>query len=84
MKYSEFTMTTVIGDEINISVMFDYQNHENTAYDDPGCDSEVTINAVLVAGRDDQDIKAILSDKVIDNLVIECFEFVELDNFDSL
>lgn len=75
---SEHTLDTVLGDEIEVKVIFDFQPEEKQTWDYPGYPASVDIEAVLVNGREDSDIQAVLSDKVIDSLTMECFG--ELNN----
>ena len=70
-------ITTHIGDEIQVVVFFDYRPFEPQTRDDPGCDSEVTINSICIDGHKENDIEAILNEETIDAIRIECFELME-------
>lgn len=74
---SEQSIKTNLGDEIAVTVYFDYQPVERQTLEDPGCDSDVTINAVCVYGDEERDIQRIIKDSVLESLRMECFEHME-------
>lgn len=76
---SEKWIESNLGDEIGVTVYFDYQPVEYQTHDDPGCDSEVTINSVCVDNDENKDILGIIKDSVLDSLRMECFEHMESD-----
>ena len=72
----EIKYQTQIGDEINVTVLFDYMPAQaKTALDD-ACDEDLTINEILVDGDESKDILEIFSDDALDKLEQECVEFV--------
>jgi hypothetical protein len=73
---SELEYLTNLGDEVSVTVFFDYQEGQKETHTDPAFDPELTINAVCVNGEDDSDIQAVLSEKVIASLELECIESV--------
>ncbi len=74
---SEISIKTNLGDEIDVTVYFDYQPVERQTHDHPGCDSDVTINAVCVDNDEKKDIQIIIRDSVLESLRMECFEHME-------
>ena len=77
-----FRATTQIGaPEVVVEVYFDYTAEEpavlypiDKAY--PGYGPEVTINKVVIK-KSQIDILSVLSQKIIDDLEVFCFEFIE-------
>ena len=74
---SERKIETVIGDEVSVTVFFDYWPKEDKTLVNPGADSFVYINAVCVDGIESKDIQIVLNKNVIEALKIECFESIE-------
>ena len=72
----EIKLNTQIGDEINVTVLFDYVPEQAKTVLDDACDEDLTINEILVDGDDRKDILEIFSDDVLDKLGRECIEFV--------
>jgi len=68
----EQILVTTIGDEIDVTVHFDYQPEEEETHNYPGCDSEVTINAVYVGGDEEKDIEDCLCPATIAMLEERC------------
>ena len=73
---TDFIVTT-LADEINVSVYFNYNPEEKQTWDYPGCNESIDIEAVLVNGDEDKDIQAVLSDRTINSLIVECFDYLE-------
>ena len=72
----EIKLNTQIGDEINVTVLFDYASAQVKTVLDDAQDEAITINEILVDGDDRKDILEIFSDDVLDKLGRECIEFV--------
>lgn len=80
---SEHSITTHIGEDIEVLVWFDYQPKEKQTHDDPGCDSEVTINGVMTGNLDGdggQCLMSVLSTDIMMGLRLQCFESMETTN----
>lgn len=73
----EHSIETHIGDEIAVTVWFDYEPAQEETYWEPDFASEVTINAVCVDNDDKKDIEAVLSHDTLENLRLKCFEHME-------
>ena len=66
------------GKEWPIKVYFDYQPVEKQTRDDPGCDSDVTINDVTADfGFGIDSCKYLLNEKELDGYRMECFAMME-------
>ncbi len=65
---------TEIGEDVPVTVYFDYQPYESATLEYPGCDAEVTINAVEVDADPDYDILDCLSKGWIQTLSERCME----------
>ena len=72
----EIKLNTQIGDEINVTVLFDYVPAQAKTVLDDACDEDLTINEILVDGDESKDILEIFSDDALDKLEQECIEFV--------
>ncbi len=73
---SELIYKTHIGDEIAVSVYFDYREAEpRQRY--PDSESEATINAVYVDGDENKDIRDVLDPAITTDLAISCCDWVE-------
>jgi hypothetical protein len=70
---SEMFFNSYIGDEIDITVSFDY------SASDPDTDWEesVTINSVLVDGDSGKDILSIINDEAMQKIESECYAHVK-------
>lgn len=75
----EQSIETHIGDEIEVRVWFDYEPPQFQTYWEPGCDSEIEINAVLVEGDKEKNIADILSPETLEHLRMRCFEYMEAE-----
>ena len=72
----ELKLNTQIGDEINVTVLFDYvPGQAETAFDDER-DEDLTINGILVDGDESKDILQIIHAECTDLLEERCIEFV--------
>ena len=69
-------LETVVGDEVEVKVAFDYTPRQEEARTDPYIPDDVRINGVLVGGKDEQDIIAVLCEDTIDALRVECFDMM--------
>jgi hypothetical protein len=69
---------TLIGEDLPVTVYFDFQPEESATLEYPGCAAEVTINAVEVENHnmdvDNHDILDCLSKSCIDELKEEIAE----------
>jgi len=74
---TEQKINTHIGSEIAVSVFFDYHPKEARTHQHPGSESEAEINAVYVEGKEDMDIKEVLSPGVVADLGILCCDHIE-------
>ena len=72
----EIKYQTQIGDEINVTVLFDYAPAQAKTVLDDACDEDLTINEILVDGDESKDILEIFSDDALDKLEMECVEFI--------
>lgn len=73
---SRYAFKTVVGENLEVKVCFDYQPYESPETTYPGCETEVTITCVL-AGKLEWggfDILEDLNHKCISRLESECFE----------
>ena len=68
----EQLLVTEIGEEVSVSVYFEYQPEEIETHNYPGCDAEVLISAVYVGGDEEKDIGDCLNEKTLDKLKEEC------------
>ena len=75
MKEQKFK--THIGDEVEVTVWFDYEPFQPQTRTDPEFMAQVTINAVLIDEDDDQDIADILKKDIIEHLKEKCFGYLE-------
>jgi len=75
----EHSIETHIGDEIPVTVWFDYDPEQHQTYWEPGFCSEVCINAVCVDGNQDKEIETILIDETLESLRLKCFEHMETE-----
>jgi len=75
----EQSIETHIGDEIAVTVWFDYEPAQQQTHWDPAYTSEVTINAVCVDGDKERDIEAVLSCDTLQDLNFKCFEHMETE-----
>jgi len=75
----EHSIETHIGDEIAVTVYFDYEPPQHQTYWEPGYCSEVEINAVLVDGAKDKDIAEILNNETREHLRMQCFVYMECE-----
>ena len=75
----EHSIETHIGDEIAVTVWFDYEPQQEQTYWEPGFCSEVEINSVLVEGNKDKDITEILNSETREHLRMQCFEYMEAE-----
>lgn len=73
----EHFIETHIGDEIAVTVWFDYEPAQKQTQLDPSLASEVTINAVYVDGFIKYDIGEVLSPDTLEDLRLKCFEHME-------
>ena len=70
---SEQFIKSVIGEDTEATVYFDYMEGDTPTHDYPGCDAEVIINAVMVGNGDFTDD---LKPAAITRLMEECFEAI--------
>lgn len=73
----EHSIETHIGDEIAVTVWFDYEPAQIQTHWAPGFSSEVTINAICVDNDDRKDIEAVLNPDTVEILRLKCFEHME-------
>jgi len=76
----EHSVETVIGDEIEVTVYFDYDPGQIQTYWQPGFKADVIINAVCVDDNQNKDIEDVLSHETLASLQITCFEHMEVIN----
>ena len=80
----EIKLNTQIGDEINVTVLFDYVPAQAKTVLDDACDEDLTINEILVDGDESKDILEIVNDDTFEKLKAEFLEFAQLDYMESL
>lgn len=73
----ENNIQTVIGDEIEVTVYFDYEPEQQQTHWDPGFTSQIEINAVCVDGNEERNIAEVLSREILRHLELKCFEYME-------
>ena len=71
---SEQSIITVLVEDVVAQAFYDYQPWEPTTHEDPGCASEVTLNAICVDGVNLMDV---LKDSVLADIKVECFDAEE-------
>jgi len=79
---SSYEFKTVVGENLEVKVCFDYQPYEPPEPTYPGCEAEVTITCVL-AGKLEWggfDISEDLNKQCLSRLEAECFEQIELSS----
>lgn len=79
---SSYEFKTVVGENLEVKVCFDYQPYEPPEPTYPGCEAEVTITCVL-AGKLEWggfDISEDLNKNCISRLESECFDQVEKES----
>jgi len=76
----EHSVSTVIGDEVEVTVYFDYDPGQIQTYTQPGFPADVIINAVCVDDNQNKDIEDVLSHETLASLHITCFEHMEVIN----
>jgi hypothetical protein len=72
----EIKYNTQIGDEINVTVLFDYVPAQAETVLDDACDADLTINEILVDGDEGKDILEVLSDVQVEILSQDCEEYL--------
>lgn len=72
---AEEEMKTHIGEDVPVTVLFDYSPPEEQTPDCPAWPAIIDINEVNINGE--IEISDILSEKVTDELVMKCFEYLE-------
>lgn len=70
----ELKITTFLSDDTEVDVFFDYQPPESATLEYPGCQEEVTINAVEQTMFGGIDVLDTLGADEVSRLEIECFE----------
>jgi len=74
----EHSIETHIGvDDLPVTVWFDYEPEQHQTYWAPGFPSEVDINAVCVDGNRGKDIQEVLDESTLENLMMQCHEYME-------
>jgi len=71
---AEEEMKTMIGEDVPVTVLFDYSPPEEQTPDCPASAAEIHINEVDVKGVNILDR---LSEGITDELVMKCFEYLE-------
>ncbi len=74
----ELKFTTLIGEDVKVTVEYDYQPSEKMEYEDglavyPGCDEEIDNMSVSLG---DADITDILSEEIYNQLDQECLNHI--------
>lgn len=81
MKTHKFYST--IGDEVNVSVTFNWSPAEPATLEYPGCDEEVEIESVLVDDDENKNVNDSLSEETWHRLYEECKTWTERQEWDD-
>ena len=65
---------TILGDDVECMVYFDFQPYEMPEKDYPGCDASADLTAVLVDNKDSKDILDCLNASTIERIEQEILE----------
>ncbi len=71
---SEHSIITMIGEDVEIEVFFDYTPAQKQTNWDPHYPSEVDVNAILLMVNETVDFLGILSEEIFEGIRLQCFE----------
>ena len=68
--------STILTDEIEVTVYFDFEPEEKQTHDCPGCPAELIINTVLIDDNENKDVLYVLNDLSIEALEKEAEQYL--------